>query len=127
MTTIHNGLESSLGLIPGSADKTQATQSTSADQTSQQAQVSATSQPSEVDITPTAQALASLEQQLASTPDIDQSRVDSISKALSNGTYKIDAARIADGVLAAQNFDAQASAGTATAAQSHTVKAYGSY
>ncbi len=122
MTSVNNGLEPSLGLISGSADKTQATQSSTAQQTPQ-AQSATASPSSEVDITPAAQLLASLEVQLAGTPDFDQSRVDSISQALSNGSYRIDSGRIADGVLAAQTFDTQASAG-ASAALSSGVKAY---
>jgi negative regulator of flagellin synthesis FlgM len=124
VTTIHTGLEASLGLSAGSADKTQATQGKAADQTSQVQTTAATGQSSEVDITPTAQLMASLEQQVASTPAIDQSRVDSISQALSNGSYQIDSGRIADGLLSAQKFDAQASAGPASGTQSNTVKAF---
>jgi negative regulator of flagellin synthesis FlgM len=124
VTTIHNGLEASLGLSSGSADKTQATQSKTADQTSQVQTSAATGQPGEVDITSAAQLMASLEQQLASTPEVDQSRVDSISQALSNGSYQVDVRRIADGLLSAQKFDAQASAGPASGTQSNTVKAF---
>jgi negative regulator of flagellin synthesis FlgM len=124
VTTIHTGLEPSLGLIPGSADKTQATQGKTADQTSQAQSSTTTSQASEVDITPAAQLMAGLEQQLASTPDIDQSRVDSISQALNNGSYQIDAGRIADGLLSAQKIDAQASAGPASGTQSSPLKTF---
>jgi negative regulator of flagellin synthesis FlgM len=124
VTTIYTGLEASLGLIPGSADKTQATQGKTADQTSQAQSSIATGQPSEVDITPTAQLLAGLEQQLAGTPDIDQSRVASISQALGNGSYQIDAGRIAAGLISAQRFDAQASAGPASGTQSNPLKAF---
>ncbi len=124
MTTIHTGLEASLGLMPGSADKTQATQAKTADRTSQVHSSTATGQPAEVDITPAAQLMAGLEQQLAGTPDIDQSRVDSISQALSNGSYQIDAQRIADGLLSAQKVDAQASAGPAAGTQSNLLKAF---
>lgn len=124
MTTIHSGLEASLGLSSGSADKTQAAQSKIAQQTVQ-AQTSASSaQSGEVAITSTAQQLASLEQQLAGIPDFDQSRVDSISQGLSNGSYQVDARRIADGLLSAQKFDAQASAGPASGTQSNPLKAY---
>ena len=124
MTTIHSGLEASLGLSSGSADKTQATQGKTADQSSQVQAATATGQPAEVDITSAAQLMVSLEQQLSSTPDIDQSRVDSISQALSTGSYQIDSGRVADGLLSAQQFDAQASAGPASGAQSNTVKAF---
>lgn len=124
MTTIHNGLEANLGLIPSSADKSQAAQSKTADQTSQAQNPISTAQPSEVDITPAAQLMAGLEQQLAGTPDTDQSRVDAISQALSNGSYRIDAGRIADGLMSAQKFDVQASAGPASGFQSKPLKAF---
>ena len=124
MTTIHTGLEASLGLIPGSPDKTQATQGKTADQASQAQGSTSSSQPSEVAITSTAQLMAGLEQRLASTPDFDQSRVDSISQALRNGSYQIDAGKIADGVISAQKFDSKASAGPASGTQSSPLKAF---
>lgn len=123
MTTIHTGLEASVGLTAGSAEQTQATQSKSADQGSP-IQTATATQPNEVDITPAAQLMANLEQQLASTPEVNQGRVDSISQALSNGSYQVDARRVADGLLAAQKFDAQASAGPGSGTQSNTVKAF---
>jgi negative regulator of flagellin synthesis FlgM len=113
VTTIHHGLDLNGpgGLGSGSTDKTQSTQSSIAPPLTQ-AQQGSTSQASEVEITPTAQLLANVEQQLASTPVINQSRVDSIRQALSNSSYQIDSSRVADGLLAAQKFDAQAAAGT---------------
>jgi negative regulator of flagellin synthesis FlgM len=60
-----------------------------------------------VQITPAAQLLANVEQQLANTPEVDQGRVDAIRQALNNGTYQVDSSRVADGLLAAQRFDAQ--------------------
>ena len=124
MTTIHNGLEASLGLSSGSADRTQAAQSKLAEQAAQAQSGASIPQPGEVAITSTAQQLASLEQQLAGIPGVDQGRVDSISQALSDGSYEVDARRIADGLLSAQKFDAQASAGPASGAQSNPLKAY---
>jgi negative regulator of flagellin synthesis FlgM len=124
VTTIHNGLEASLGLSSGSADRTQAAQSKIAQQTAQAQTGASNAQPGEVAITSTAQQLASLEQQLAGIPGVDESRVDSISQALNNGSYQVDASRIADGLLSAQKFDAQASAGPASGAQSNPLKAY---
>jgi flagellar biosynthesis anti-sigma factor FlgM len=124
VTTIHNGLEASLGLNPGSADKAQATQGQGADHSSLVQTAAPTGQPTEVQITPTAQLMASLEQQLSSTPAFDQSRVDSVSQALSNGSYQVNAGRIADGLLSAQKFAAQASAGSGSAVQSKVVEAF---
>ena len=116
MTTIHHGLDVN-------APRTQAApgQSTPA-QT--QAQPGGVVPPAEVEITPTAQLLANLEQQLAGTPDLDQSRVDSIRQALSNGSYQLDSSRVADGLLAAQKFDALATKASGSVAHSTTAKAF---
>ncbi len=130
MTTIHHGLgvnglgvNGPGGLGSGSADKTQpASGQSSQPQTPPQPGIG--SQPAEVEITPTAQLLATLEQQLASTPDVNQSRVDSIGQALSNGSYQIDSSRVADGLLAAQKFDAQAASGSGPGTQSATARAF---
>jgi negative regulator of flagellin synthesis FlgM len=111
VTTIHNGLETSLGIGSGAADKAQAAQSQAASAQQSQVQSGSATQPGEVQITQAAQLMADLEQQISSTPDIDQSRVDSIRQSLSNGSYQVSSSSIADGLLAAQNFDAQASAG----------------
>jgi negative regulator of flagellin synthesis FlgM len=125
VTTIHHGLDVSGpgGLGSGSADKTQA----AAGQTQQsqtQAPAGTVSQSAEVQITPTAQLLATLEQQIASTPDVNQSRVDSIRQALSDGSYRIDSSRVADGLLAAQKFDAQATKVSGSGAQATTARAF---
>ena len=53
----------------------------------------------EVHITSTASLLANLQRHLATRPAVDQSRVDSISNALANGTYKIDSNKIASGLI----------------------------
>ena len=109
MTLIHRGLDvSAAGLGTGAADKTQAGQGQAASAQTQ-AQPDA-SNPQEVQITSAALLLANVEQQLAKTPALDQTRVDSIRQALSNGTYQVDSGRIADGVLAAQRFDARVAA-----------------
>ena len=119
MTTIHHGLDVN-------APRTQAAPGQTA-----QAQTQAQTQaqpgvvaPAEVEITPTAQLLANLEQQLAGTPDLDQSRVDSIRQALSNGSYQLDSSRVADGLLAAQKFDALATKASGSVAHSTTAKAF---
>jgi len=127
VTIIHNNLDVSLsGVGSAAADKTQTTQGATADQVQTQAQTGATTQTSEVQITSTAQMMASLEQQISSTPDVDQSRVDSIRQALSNGSYQPDAGRIADGLLAAQKFDAEASTGAGSSAQANSINAFAS-
>ena len=125
MTIIHQsqGVMGPGGLGAGAADKTQAAPSQAAPLQAQ-AQSGSGSQPAEVEITPTAQLLANLAQQIAGTPDIDQSRVDSIRQALGSGSYQIDSSRVADGVLTAQKFDAQAAAGANPGPQSTTAKAF---
>lgn len=124
MTIIHNGLNPNpAGLGTAAADKTEAAQGqATAAQT--QAQPGSDSPSQEVQITPTAQLLASLEQQLAATPEVDQGRVDAIRQALSNGSYQVDSGRVADGVLAAQKFTAQAAAGSGSGAQLQSLKAF---
>jgi negative regulator of flagellin synthesis FlgM len=123
VTIIHHGLDvNPSGLGSAATDKTQPAQGQGASlQTLTQAGLD-NSQP-EVQITPAAQLLANVEQQLANTPEVDQGRVDAIRQALSNGTYQIDSSRVADGLLAAQNFDAQASSGGG-GAQAQSLKAF---
>ena len=125
MTTIHHGLDVNGpgGLSSGSADKAQAAPGQTA-QPQTQPQAGSASQSAEVEITPTAQLLATLEQQIASTPDINHSLVDPIRQALSNGSYQIDSGRVADGLLAAQKFDAQAAQVSASAAQATHARAF---
>lgn len=125
MTTIHHGLDVNGpgGLSSGSADKAQAAPGQTA-QPQTPPQPGSASQSREVEITPTAQLLATLEQQIASTPDINQSRVDPIRQALSNGSYQIDSSRVADGLLAAQKFAAQAANGSGSGAQVSNARAF---
>jgi negative regulator of flagellin synthesis FlgM len=125
VTTIHHGqgVTGPSGLGAGAADRTQTAQ-TQASQVQTQIEPGSSSQPGEVEITPTAQLLATVAQQIAGTPDIDRSRVDSIRQALASGSYQIDASRVADGLLAAQKFDAQAAAGANPGPQSTTAKAF---
>jgi flagellar biosynthesis anti-sigma factor FlgM len=125
VTIIHHshGVTGPGGLGTGATDKTQ----TAPNQAGQgQTQIDSTSStpPGEVEITPTAQLLANLAQQIAATPEVDQSRVDSIRQALSSASYPIDSSRIADGLLAAQKIDAQAAAGSSQGPQSATAKAF---
>ncbi|HEY6456220.1 MAG TPA: flagellar biosynthesis anti-sigma factor FlgM [Steroidobacteraceae bacterium] len=121
MTTIHHGqgVTGPSGLGAGAADKTQTAQN-QASQTQTPMEPGSSTQPGEVVITPTAQLLANLADQIAATPEIDQNRVDATRQALGSGAYQIDSSRIADGLLAAQKMDAQAAAG----AQSATAQAF---
>ena len=122
MTTIHHGqgMTGLGGHGSVATEKAQSAQSAGA-QLQTQAEPGSSSQPGEVEITPTAQLLANVAQQLAATPDVDQSRVDSIRQALSNGSYQVDSSRVATGLLAAQKMDAQASS---AGPQSTTAKAF---
>jgi negative regulator of flagellin synthesis FlgM len=125
VTIIHHshGVTSPGGLGAAATDKTQ-TAPNQAAPTRTQAEPGSGTQPGEVEITPTAQLLANVAQQLADTPAVDQSRVDSIRQALASGSYQIDSSRVADGLLAAQKIDAQAAAGASPGPQSATAKAF---
>jgi negative regulator of flagellin synthesis FlgM len=54
---------------------------------------------SEVNITSTAALLANVQNTLASQPAVDQNRVDSISKSISDGTYTVRPDSIANGLI----------------------------
>jgi negative regulator of flagellin synthesis FlgM len=124
VTTIHKGLDVNLGGVgSGSTDKTQAAQGQPS-QVSGQPQAAPAAASGDVAITHAAQLMARLEQQISSLPEVNQSRVDSIRQALNNGSYKVDASKIADGLLAAQKLDAQAATGSASGPQASTVKAF---
>jgi flagellar biosynthesis anti-sigma factor FlgM len=125
VTTIHHGLDLSnlTGVDSGSADKTQAAPGPGA-QNPAQAQPGPVSPPGEVQITSTAQLLATLEQQVAGTPEVNQGQVDALRRAVGSGTYHVDASRVADGLLAARKLDIQASANSGSGAQSPSLKAF---
>jgi negative regulator of flagellin synthesis FlgM len=50
-------------------------------------------------ITDSARTLATLEQSLRDTPAIDEARVESVRNNLANGSYKVNAERVADKLL----------------------------
>ena len=52
-----------------------------------------------VSLTGTAAKLRSLEEQLATQPVVDAQRVDSIRRAIANGTYEINPQRVADKMI----------------------------
>lgn len=58
-----------------------------------------TGQSGKVELSPLSSSLAKAEAVAASTPVVDQARVDEIRQAISEGRFKIDANRIADGLL----------------------------
>lgn len=57
---------------------------------------------SDTQITDSARTLAALDQQVKDLPAIDQARVDSVSSRLADGSYEINAERIADKLLKAE-------------------------
>jgi negative regulator of flagellin synthesis FlgM len=91
------GMELS-GATIGSARKPSASQAKTTSSQDAAPQQDAT-QKGDVSITSTASMLANVQQSLAAQPAVDQNRVDSISNALANGTYQIDPARIASGLI----------------------------
>ena len=58
-----------------------------------------------VTITDTAARLSRLESTLAQVPVVDTQRVESIQRALANGTYEINPERIADKLLAMESYN----------------------
>jgi len=59
--------------------------------------------PGEVNITSTAALLARVEQALGKHAPVDQKRVDSVSRAIANGQYKVDAGKVASGLLQSEH------------------------
>ncbi|MDR0565280.1 MAG: flagellar biosynthesis anti-sigma factor FlgM [Azoarcus sp.] len=52
-----------------------------------------------VELSPLASALQKAEAALAETPSVDRARVEEIKQAIRDGRFKIDASRIADGLI----------------------------
>jgi negative regulator of flagellin synthesis FlgM len=91
-----NGIDLS-GTAASSTHKASSTQSTPSTTTTAQ---DATQQPqSDVSITSTASLLAHLQRSLATTPAVDQNRVDAVRNAISAGTYKVNPDKIAHGLI----------------------------
>ena len=57
-----------------------------------------------VTLTNTASRLKDIEQQLSNASSIDSARVAEVQSAISNGEYKVDADRVADKMLAFEDF-----------------------
>lgn len=57
-----------------------------------------------VTLTDTASRLKNIEQQLTNTSSVDSERVAAVQSAISNGEYTVDADRIADKMLAFEDF-----------------------
>ncbi len=69
--------------------------------TSQDAAKSSTTTPAtgEVSITSTAALLAHLEQTLNAKPEVDQGRVERLSRAIAEGRYKVEPGKVASGLM----------------------------
>jgi negative regulator of flagellin synthesis FlgM len=92
------GIEPSVSAVEPSGAPLGSTRSQGSSSQSSSAQDPASHQVN-VNITSTASLLARLEQSLAAQSSVDQGRVDTISKALAGGTYKVQPDRIAHGLL----------------------------
>jgi negative regulator of flagellin synthesis FlgM len=86
----------------GTAREVPESQPSAATQTGAE-QDSAPPRPGEVNITSTAALLARLEQALGKHVPVDQKRVDSVSRAISNGQYKVDPGKVASGLLQSEH------------------------
>jgi negative regulator of flagellin synthesis FlgM len=54
---------------------------------------------SNIDVSDTARTLAALEEQIAAMPVVNESRVESVRRALDEGRYHVDAQRVADKMM----------------------------
>jgi negative regulator of flagellin synthesis FlgM len=86
------------GTAAGTAREAQETQQPAV-ATPDAGQDAAAPRPGEVSITSTAALLARLEQALGKHAPVDQKRVDSISRAIADGSYKVDSAKVASGLM----------------------------
>jgi negative regulator of flagellin synthesis FlgM len=68
---------------------------------------STASQGDAVDITSTAALLAHLERSLSAQPAVDTNKVDALRKAVENGTYTVDPAKVAAGLTNSERTLAQ--------------------
>jgi negative regulator of flagellin synthesis FlgM len=96
-----NGIDLTGGAPLGSTRRSQPTASGSVVSGSS-APESADSPAPDVNITSTAELLARVQQALSSRPAVDQGRIEAISRALAEGTYRVDPERIASGLMQAE-------------------------
>ena len=66
-----------------------------ADKTAEKPASEQTTRSDQVNLTPTAQQLRGLEEQIANLPVVDAQRVNAVKEALANGSYEINSDRIA--------------------------------
>lgn len=67
---------------------------------SQEAKTIKNNEGDSVSLSLTGKSLASLEANLANTPEVDSAKVEALKAAVANGTYQVDASAIADKMLA---------------------------
>jgi negative regulator of flagellin synthesis FlgM len=58
-----------------------------------------TTSTSNIDVSDTARTLAALENRIANTPVVNESRVEAVRRAVDEGRYQVDAQRVADKML----------------------------
>jgi negative regulator of flagellin synthesis FlgM len=87
------------GLNLGSTPASSASRSSAAQSTPTNLQDAAQQPETAVSITSTASLLARLQQALSAQPAVDQVRVDAISKALADGSYRVQGDKIAQGLI----------------------------
>ena len=92
-----NGIDLTGGAPLGPTRRSQPTASASA--AAESVASESTAAAPDVNITSTAELLARVQQSLSSRPAVDQSRVEAISRALAEGSYRVDAGRIASGLM----------------------------
>jgi negative regulator of flagellin synthesis FlgM len=85
------------GTAIGTAREAQEAQPPTA--TPEAAQDAAPARPGEVSITSTAALLARLEQALGTHSPIDQKRVESLSRAVADGSYQVNSPKVAAGLM----------------------------
>lgn len=90
-----------LGASQTRNSKTQASQSAGTTEQAAPA-ASAKTAPDTVSISSQGKALAELENRIAKMPDVDMERVEKLKKAIGDGSYQVDAERLADKILTSE-------------------------
>ncbi|MAT64210.1 MAG: flagellar biosynthesis anti-sigma factor FlgM [Gammaproteobacteria bacterium] len=98
MATEINNISGSMVGNVGAGTGTQAGQGT-AENKAAESQGNPASSRDTVSLTPQAQQLRDLESRIADLPEVDSNRVNTIRDAIANGSYEIDANRIAEKLM----------------------------
>lgn len=97
-TEINNISGSHIGNV-GAGNQSQGGQESAANKSAAESQTQAAPSRDTVSLTPQAQKLKDLESRISSLPEVDTDRVSAIKDAIANGTYEIDANRIAEKMM----------------------------